>query len=160
MISIGMSGLIIKQLLMFSVVLIIKVYQLILIIIKILQLTFLSKCTDMKKIIFFLLVITATFLSGCVLEEEVVNIRVHGYIRDKITNDPIASCNVYILNEYISESNEYIGQTDSNGYYEFNRDVWNNYSTDISVYLPTYKTQYIEINNDPDTEVNFFLEKY
>jgi len=115
----------------------------------------------MKNIIAVLVLLSATSLSGCMLDEEVVNIRVHGYVRDKDTNDPIAACNIYILNEYIDEADEYIGETDINGYYDFRRDVWKNYATDISTACDIiHKDQMVEIDNNSDNEVNFYLEKY
>lgn len=115
----------------------------------------------MQKILSFILLITVITLLSCMLNEEVVNIRVHGYVRDKATNDPISSCNIYISNEYIDETDEYIGETDVNGYYNFSRDVWENYATDIRTACDMiHKDQMLEIDNNPDNEVNFFLEKY
>lgn len=118
----------------------------------------------MKKILFVLLAIVSLLLTACLItaEEEVVNIRVHGYVRDKITNDPLPGCGVYISNGYIEEVDERVGETDSNGYYDFNRDVWLHYATNITVVGPTidYKTQTFEIENISETELNFFREKY
>lgn len=118
----------------------------------------------MKKIMTILLIITAFSFTACLVvteDEEVVNIRVHGYVRDKLTNEPLTGADIYINNGYIDESNEYAGTTDSSGYYDFNRDVWLHYATNIDViYNVLYKYQSIEIDNNPDNEVNFLLEKY
>jgi len=71
-------------------------------------------------------------------------------------------CGIYISNGYINEADERVGETDSNGYYDFNRDVWAHYQTTIDVFGPDISYIYpsIDIDNNPDNEVNFFLEKY
>lgn len=115
----------------------------------------------MKKITIFLITITAMILTCCQLTgEEVVNIRVHGYVKDKVSNSPLDKCSIYISNGYIDEEDEYAISTDSSGYFTFTRDVWKNYSTDISAYCSTYTVKYITIDNNKDNEINFLLEKY
>ena len=118
----------------------------------------------MKKIFFGLFVFMITSLIGCMLteyEEEIVNIRVHGYVRDKDTNDPISGCSIYISNGYIDESDQYADSTDLNGYYDFNRDVWSHYQTVIDVFCGVnYKSISIDIDNNKDSTVDFLVEKY
>lgn len=127
------------------------------------RLTSCLRSTEMKKILFVLLAIVSLSLTACLItaEEEVVNIRVHGYVRDKATNDPLPGCGVYISNGYIDEADERAGETDINGYYDFNRDVWAHYQTVIDVFCGVnYKSESPDIDNNPDSEVNFYLEKY
>jgi len=119
----------------------------------------------MKKIAVVLFAIIVFGTIGCQLatdEEKIVNIRVHGFVRDKLTNSPLQGCGVYINNGYIDEANEYVGETDITGYYEFRREVWVNYETIIDVTGPdiTYRGSSAVINNKNDNERNFFLEKY
>jgi len=127
--------------------------------------TFFLRNIKLKKISVVLFAIIAFASIGCQLatdEEKVVNIRVHGYVRDKLTNGPLRGCDVAISNGYIKEEDNYAATTDSNGYYDFRRDVWLNYSTIIDVYGPdiTYQSSSVEIDNDKDNEVNFLRVKY
>lgn len=117
----------------------------------------------MKKTAAILIMFAALTATCCYLfDEEVVNIRVYGHVKDKLTNDPLEGCSIYINNGYIDEDDEYAASTDAAGYYEFNRDVWKHYSTEIRAVYPDidYKLQVKDINNKKNNEVNFFLEKY
>lgn len=118
----------------------------------------------MKRISILLIIIGSVIAACCQFtdEEVVVNIKVHGYVKDKLTDNPLQNCSIYITNGYIVENDEYATSTDSSGYYEFNKDVWKQYTTMIEAVYPdiNYKLQSKNINNNKDNEVNFYLEKY